>query len=574
MKKFFRVFIPIILAFAVLLCLVWYLAVYDRAFTRDVLLSSARRFDENNKPGLAAWFYDLAYNQSIDSDEVAIELSEQHKADGNFTQAEVILSKAIEENASTDLYIALSKTYVEQDKLLDAVKLLNGITNPDILKDLETLRPAAPAAAPEPGFYNQYISVTVSSDSGTLLVSPTGEYPSIYDTPCAEPVVLGDGENTIYAVAVAENGLVSPLSIFGYTVGGIIEEAMFADAAVETCVRELLGVDKDVILMSNQLWDITSFTMPAEATSFADLKYMPFLEELVITNGPAKELDALSSLVHLTTLRITDTPVSAEELEIIGTLTKLRSLTLNGCGLSTAAPIENLINLTYLDLSNNTIRNIQPLAALTELTEAYLHHNALTDLTSLSGLTSIVRLDVSYNALTSISPICNTSGLIWLDASHNMLTDIVGMEKLTLLQYLSVAHNSITDISPLAACISVTELYLSNNTITALTAIEPMTKLYKLDFSYNQVTELPSWEKDCALIRIDGSHNLLSDLSNLSGLDNLNSVYMDYNEEIDSIEELADCHVLILVSVYGTKVTEVEMLTDQSVIVHYNPTQN
>ena len=107
MNKFFRVFIPIIMALALVLCLVWYLTVYDRAFTRDMLLHSARFFDDNNKPGIAAWFYDKAYDQSVDSDEVAIELAQQHKAEGNFTQAEVILSKAIEENASTDLYIVL-----------------------------------------------------------------------------------------------------------------------------------------------------------------------------------------------------------------------------------------------------------------------------------------------------------------------------------------------------------------------------------------------------------------------------------------------------------------------------------
>ena len=120
MKKFLRVFVPILLVIAIVLCLLWYLFVYDRAFTRDVLLYGARLSDRNNKPALASWFYDLAYNQSVDSDDVAIELAEQHKADGNYTQAEVILSKAIEDNSSTALYTALSNTYVEQDKFLDA----------------------------------------------------------------------------------------------------------------------------------------------------------------------------------------------------------------------------------------------------------------------------------------------------------------------------------------------------------------------------------------------------------------------------------------------------------------------
>ena len=122
MKKVLKFLVPIILAVAIVLCLIWYLFVYDRAFTRDVLLHSARFFDRNNKPAAAAWFYDLAYNQSVDSDEVAIELAQQHKQDGNFTQAEVILSKGIEDGGSAALYTALCRTYVEQDKILDAVK--------------------------------------------------------------------------------------------------------------------------------------------------------------------------------------------------------------------------------------------------------------------------------------------------------------------------------------------------------------------------------------------------------------------------------------------------------------------
>ena len=44
---------------------------------------------------------------------------------------------------------------------------------------------------------------------------------------------------------------------------------------------------------------------------------------------------------------------------------------------------------------------------------------------------------------------------------------------------------------------------------------------------------------------------------------------MDYNEEISSVETLAKCPNLIIVNVYGTKVTEVKSLTDQGIIVHY-----
>lgn len=574
MKKFFKILIPILLALAIIFCVAWYLFEYDREFTRDVLLSGARYFDRNGNTAIAGWFYDRAYEQAKDNDSVAIELADQYKADGNYTQAELTLSKAIEDGGGIELYTALCKTYIEQDKILDAVKLLGGITNPETKALLDEARPAAPTASPDPGFYNQYISVNIAGEGGTLYVSPIAEYPSVYDAPYSEPVVLGDGENTIYAVVVAENGLVSPLSIFGYTVGGIIEEVSFSDPSVEVLVRQMLGVSEDKVLFSNDLWDITDFTMPAETTSFADLKYMPFLEKLTITGGPAGQLNVLSSLTTLESLSITGISVTTEELEIIGSLTKLQDLTLNGCSLTTISPLKDLTNIHTLDLGNNTLRNIEPLAAMSGLTEVNLQHNALTDLSSLSALISIRKLDVSFNNLTSLSPICGITSLAWLDASNNSLTDITNIAILTSLEHLNLGYNTIADVSVLNECAALKELNVSNNVITDITALSALTGLTYFNFSANQVTALPSFPTDCALITIDGSHNLLTSLEPLSGLTHLNNIYMDYNEQIESVECLANCPVLIIVNVYGTKVTEVEKLTEQSIIVNFNPVQD
>lgn len=574
MKKVFKFLVPIILAVAIVLCLMWYLFVYDRAFTRDVLLHSARFFDRNNRPAVAAWFYDLAYNQSVDSDEVAIELAQQHKLDGNFTQAEVILSNAIADGGSTALYTALCRTYVEQDKILDAVKLLGGITNSEIVAEIEALRPAAPTVSPDPGLYNQYIPVTVSGEGGKLFVSIGDDYPSIMDKPCTEPVVLGDGENRIHAVVVAENGLVSPLASYSFTVGGIIEEVVFSDSNVEQTVRQILGVAEDVTLMSNQLWDITNLVIPVEAVSFADLKYMPFLQELTVVNGPTGQLGVLSNLTNLTTLNIQNTPVTESELEAIGNLTSLRRLSLNNCGLTTIEPLQNLTGLNYLDLSNNTIRNIQVLSNFIGVTELRLQHNVLTDLGSLTVMKDLTKLDVSYNSLTTLSPVCNLTDMVWLDANHNTLTEVANVGNLTALQYLNLSNNSLTDIASLGTCTALSELNLASNALTDISSTTALMNMVKLNFSYNQVSQLPAFSVECALVTIDGSHNQLKSLEPLAGLEALNGVYMDYNQDVSSIECLTACPTLIIVNVYGTKVTEVKTLTDQSIIVNFDPTQS
>lgn len=571
MKKALKIILPIVLAITIVACTFWYLFVYDRTFTRDMLLSCARYSESLGSHHTAAWFYNLAYAQSNNSDAVAIELAQQYKSSGNFTKAEYTLYNAIADGAGVEAYIALSKIYVEQDKLLDAVNMLSSVTNETIKAQLKTMRPASPAATPEPGFYNQYISVSLSADSGTIYYSHNGEYPSVNTAPYNNSITLTDGENTIYAVAVADNGLVSPLSIFGFTVGGVIEEVKFSDAAIEAAIRKELNAGENTVLYTNDLWKITEFTVPENAKSYDDLKNLLFLKKLTIQNGAISDLKFISSLANLEELSITKTAVSQESVTAISALPLLKVLTLADCGITSITSLKSAVNITKLDLSNNAIRDISALSAMTNLQEANLEYNALTNLDDLSGNTALVKLDVSTNSIASLTPLSTLTALTWVDASANSITQLGQIDRLTALTYLSLASNKLTDISSLKGCTAITELDISSNTLTDISCVADLSELLYLNFSHNQVTELPKFSTSCSLVTIDGSHNNLSSLNKLSGLKNLNRVDMDYNKDISSVSSLAKCPVLLEVNVYGTSVTDVTALTNQCIVTNYDP---
>lgn len=577
MKRFFKILIPIILAAAIIASIGWYLFIYDRDFTRDMLLQGARYFEDIGNHEVSGWFYDRAYEHADNNDDVAIELANQHKLSGNYTKAEYTLTKAISDGGSTELYIALSKTYIQQDKLLDAVKMLDAVlkedssVDPTVREELQQLRPTAPTCSPETGFYSQYISVDVACESGTLYVNPMGEYPSVKDEPYSEPITLVDGENTLYAVAVSENGLVSPLSIFGYTIGGVIKEVTFADPAMEEAIRLHLDVAPETVLYTNDLWDLTFFTVPADAKDLSDLAYLTFVEDLAIEAVPSGQLNYLSSMVNLTSLQIRNMAVNSDELEVIGALPKLERLTISGCSLSTAAGLEKASNLTYLDLSENTIRDLSPLENLTALDELYLQHNALTDLNKLGGL-KLSKLDVSYNLLTELTPIFKCTGLSTLNAGNNEITTVAGIDVLAALQILDLSFNKLEDISPAASCTGLTELNISDNNISVITDLSVLDKLMHFNFSRNSVTEIPAFAKNSELVTIDGSYNNIKSLSPLTGHENLNNVFMDYNEKLSSIKPLVDCRRLVQVKVYGTKVKDVDALLELDILVEFDPT--
>lgn len=571
MKKTIRIITAITLAVVLIICAAWYLLVYDREFTRDMLLSCARGFESGGNHNTAAWFYNLAYSQSENSDSVAIELAQQYKNSGNYTKAEYTLYNAISEGGGFELYIALSKLYVEQDKLLDAVNMLNSVANADIKAQLESMRPAAPVATPEPAFYNQYISVTLEGTTNTIYFSSNGQYPSTAGGGYVEPIMLKDGENTIQAISVADNGLVSPLATFGYTVGGVIKPVEFTDSDIESQVRSLIGASNNKELFTNDLWDIKSFTVPEGAKDYKVISDMVFLEELTIESGVSEQLSCISGLSHLQKLIIKNTAVSQETLESIGSLPKLTSLTLSGCSLTSIGSLNKSTGLTYLDLSGNAIRDITALAQMTALTELYLQSNAITDISAISNATSLVKLNLSQNSITSLAPLSTLVSINWLDAGTNALNDLGDFGKLTELSYLSLSSNQLSDISQIGKCTKITELYISSNAISDISALASLSQMQHFNFSHNQVASLPKWSSNCDLVDIDGSYNNLDSLDNLSGLSSLSIVNMDYNPNIRSITSLSKCPVLLEVNVYGTAVSDVKSLTSQSIVVNYNP---
>lgn len=571
MKRALKRMIPLLLAVCILASIAWYLLVYDRAFTRDMLISQARFYDSNGNTKFAAMLYDWAYDYTGQDEEVAIELAEQYKADGNFTKAEFTLTNAIADGGTAQLYIALCKTFVEQDKLLDAVNMLDNIANPSIKAELDAMRPTAPEADFAPGYYSKYISLTLSGDGNVIYYTADGEYPSTSCAPYSDPIDLPPGETAIHALSVGENGLVSPLVLLGYTIGGVIEEAEFADPAVELAIREQLGADEEDILMTDMLWTITDFTVPEDAAVLSDLSLLPYLEVLRIHDFTFTDLSCLASLNALQELDLTGCRFPASELAVVAKLPELKKLILADCGLSTIADLAGASSLSSLDLSSNTLRNLEVLSGMSSLRELYLQHNAVTKLDALSTVTSLEKLDISYNSVTSLSPLSACGNLSWLNAGNNLLDSLQGVEAMRSLTHLDADHNSISDVSVLSGCHELAELNISNNSLTGIDTLAALSKLTTLDCSYNALTQLPAWSNDSALSVINGSYNQITSIDSLSNLENLTYVYMDYNQ-LTTVDPIADCFRLVMVNVYGNEISDVSKLTDHNIIVNYDPT--
>ena len=571
MKRTLKRLLPIFLSLVVICSIIWYLFVYDQGIMQDMLLGSARYFEQQGNHEIATWLYNQAYLQSGNDDDVIIELAERFKKIGNYTQAEVVLTSAISEGGSADLYIALSKTYVEQDKLSDAVDMLDNITNPDIKAQLDAQRPAAPVTTLPSGYYNQYMNVVIEANAGQeLYISTNDEFPSIKN-PYQESFTLSGGENKICAIAVDENGLVSTPSHFSYIVGGVIEEVTISDPVLDSLFRQVLNMTADEKLFSDDLWTITSLTVPQGVEDYSDLSRLSFLDTLVMEQPNLDGLQMLSSLTQLKNLCIRGCPLSATDMSIIGALPNLEFLILTDCSLTNISGLSNASRLVNLDLRNNAIKDLSPLSFLENLSVVNLSSNALTNLSPLSALENLTALDVSYNSLTTLVPLASCPKLTTLVASNNQITTMPVFNDTTVLTSLELSNNDLTDVSALGQYTSLTGLALSYNQISDVSSLAALNKLTVVDISHNKITTLPAWSKDCALVEIDASYNKINSVYPLGGLMQLNYVTLDHNK-ISNINSLADCRMLVRVSVFGNYVKDVSKLTDMSVIVNWDPT--
>ena len=571
MKRTLKRLLPIFLSLVVICSIIWYLFVYDQGIMQDMLLGSARYFEQQGNHEIATWLYNQAYLQSGNDDDVIIELAERFKKIGNYTQAEVVLTSAISEGGSADLYIALSKTYVEQDKLSDAVDMLDNITNPEIKAQLDAQRPGAPVTTLPSGYYNQYMNVVIEANAGQeLYISTNDEFPSIKN-PYQESFTLSGGENKICAIAVDENGLVSTPSHFSYIVGGVIEEVTISDPVLDSLFRQVLNMTADEKLFSDDLWTITSLTVPHGVENYSDLSRLSFLDTLVMEQPNLDDLQMLSSLTQLKNLCIRGCPLSATDLSIIGALPNLEFLILTDCSLTNISGLSNASRLVNLDLRNNAIKDLSPLSFLENLSVVNLSSNALTNLSPLSALESLTALDVSYNSLTTLVPLATCPKLTTLVASNNQIATIPVFNNTTVLTSLELSNNNLTDVSALGQYTSLTGLALSYNQISDVSSLAALNKLTVVDISHNKITTLPAWSKDCALVEIDASYNKINSVYPLGGLMQLNYVTLDHNK-ISNINSLADCRMLVRVSVFGNYVKDVSKLTDMSVIVNWDPT--
>ncbi|MDR0671876.1 MAG: tetratricopeptide repeat protein [Oscillospiraceae bacterium] len=413
---------------------------------------------------------------------------------GNYTRAEYLLVKGMEAQAGQlALYTKLCAVYVAQDKLTDAVSLLNDPSNPFIAEELARLRPPPPALLPAPGVYQQQVDLVPESGADTLCyLRLDGDIPSVTDGPCAASVPLPAGESRVRAVAVDRDGLVSDWAEGVYRLENVVQPVTFTDPILESHFRTLLGKPVDPI-MSSELWEIDALVLEdnADYLSLADLVFLPSLTRLTLRgHGQRLDLSPLSALTKLSELSLRHVRLAPEDLERIAEKT----------------------SLTALDLQDTHIASLDMAAPLTGLTSLNVRGNSVTDLTPLADLTALRTLDISLNAVGDTAPLAGLAGLQTLLASDNLIADLRGLRPLTALETVDLTRNRVEDLTPFADHDRLTALLCGGNQITSIEPLVGLPALATLHIEDNKVEALSALSGCPALRELRAEGNPAADI--------------------------------------------------------------
>lgn len=553
MKTFLKVILPLVLIVALLVAAGWYF-LYERPdLTASALIYWGDRFEAEGRHNRSIFCYSNAMKLQPQDDRIPRWLSSAYAADGNYTKAEYTLVSAITAIPnSVELYCALSRVYVAQDKLLDAENMLGRISSPQVKEQIDALRPLAPSVTPESGYYTDYINVTATANGGTVYLTTGTDFPSLSTDLYEGPFALEAGETNVTAISVGQNGLVSPVVYAGYNVGSVVEEVRLADTVVERCVREQLGKLPDEPLMSDELWEVQELVLPEGVTTMQDLPLFTGLLSLSLHESTSIDSAILLQLTTLRSLDVSGCIIPTAVLEAIGQLPDLTALNLQNCAIDSVNALVGLTKLEYLNLTNNTLSDLTALSSMTRLRELHLDNNPIFTINYLANCTSLEILSVESCGISRLAPLSGCDQLQELYASNNRIDYLDALEGCTGMRILDVSFNKVADISVLAGFPELVTFNGNNNRITAIPDLD---------------------ENTFKLVQFNANYNQIEDISGLAGLMYLNYVRVDYNK-VKDVSCLKNNYSLVQIDAWDNPIDlePVPEMQALGIIVNYNPT--
>lgn len=480
--------------------------------------------------------YSSALSLKKDREEIYLGYADALAGAGDYDRAIEILEQGIDRiSGAEELYLRKVKIYVDAGKIGAAADFLDNIGNSYIDKKLQSLRPADLSYTPAQGKYGATQKVTLKVREGeTVYYTLNGEDPTLSSSVYKEPITISSS-TTLIAIAVSDQGMVSPRLRISYEIDNANEAIRFTDHKIEQMVRAALDRQSGSLYAAQlaSVTDLTSHGIDGEITSLKDLEYLPALTGLHLVDELAiGDYSPLANLTSLTSLTLSGCALSDADLALINACTRLTSLTVSKNQLTTLEPIKDLHYLEHLDASFNEISSSTVLSEMPLLNYLYLNNNFLADTESLSGLSELITLDISNNPLSDLTPVTKLKNLTELYLAGTNPSNIKALKNLPNLKLLDISQCGLASLSVVNDFPALTVLYANGNSISSLSTFKkPVEELY---ISYNPLVDISPLKDQKNLTSLELAGTQIRDISPLSGLAKLATLDISYTQVTDA----------------------------------------
>ena len=305
-----------------------------------------------------------------------------------------------------------------------------------------------------------------------------------------------------------------------------------------TCIKLSLANNKISFINSKLLSDLQikyldlSFNRIISLIGFEKFK---LLEELNLSNNYIgdDQLNYLGALSKLKSLNLSNNNLKDEEIKkIINSIKTLQKINLSNNN------IEQLIfnksnGLIELELDNNKL-NYLSFNSNNQLFEYLMYlsvnENKLKAIDNINNLINLEYLSLSVNELKQIN-IKKLSKLKYLQLKTNLLENLVINKSNQLLQYIDISFNNLNSFTIIGECSSLKNLILDNNKLTTINFEE------NTNINFNNFNNNINSNKFKNIELLDISFNLINNIKFLIFFKNVQKLNISFNN-IDNLIDL------------------------------------
>ena len=301
-------------------------------------------------------------------------------------------------------------------------------------------------------------------------------------------------------------------------------ESLCADNNSITSISNLPKTIINLSLINNKLTFITDLNAQ-----------IPSLQCLNLSYNRLVSIEGLFNCINLKELRLNDNYIGDDSISVLSSLVNLEFLDISNNHLRSSSEILKILsklnNLEELWNCGNEFSEWIVNYSMMKLKNLVMDKNKIKKIQFNKELPALQRISCKENQIVYINFIENAYNLIEIDISNNKLTEIPkNLEKLRNIRILIAKNNSLS-VLPNIQTLEI--LDISSNSLTRLPEFSKNIK--KLIASHNKISELPNYY---SLISVDLSCNKLKSIEFIKHCKSLECFYIGHNELNNSSEVL------------------------------------